>query len=67
MGIVFDTELGEKLIEKIKEMENDSVGHMRSRSLSFDAYQQSLGYLQALSQVRDVLIPETIKEIQESK
>ncbi len=67
MGIVFDTELGEMLVKKITEMEEDSVGHMRSRSLSFDAYQQSLGYLQALSQVRDVLIPETIKEIQESK
>lgn len=66
MGIVFDTELGERLTAKIEELEQDATKKM-PRALPYDQYQQSCGYIEALRQVREVLIPTTIKEIQESK
>lgn len=66
MGIVFDTELGDKLSERLLELEADAVSKM-PRALPYEQYQQSCGFIEALRQVREVLIPQIIKEIQESK
>lgn len=66
MGIVFETELGERLIERLAEIEQEAISKL-PRALPYDQYQQSCGYLEAVRQFREVLIPQIIKEIQESK
>lgn len=65
MSLAIDTKLSELLAERIKEIEDDAISKLPN-ALPFEKYQQSCGYLEAMRQVREVLIPEIMIELQRS-
>lgn len=58
-----DTELATALTARLTELETSAVNTLQN-ALPFEKYQQSCGYLEAVRQLRDVLIPETLEAIQ---
>ena len=52
-----DLKLAEMLKERLDEIENNAVSKLPV-GLPYDKYQQSCGYIEAIRQVRDQLLPE---------
>lgn len=60
-----DLALAEKLALRLNELEKEAVAKLPG-ALRFEQYNQSCGFIEALRQVRDTLIPEIIEELQKS-
>lgn len=60
-----DLKLAELLREELDKIERDSVTQLPV-GLPYDKYQQSCGYIEAIRQVRDVLLPELSEQLQRS-
>jgi len=60
-----DLKLAELLTEQLNKIEADAVSKLPV-GLPFEKYQQSCGYIEAIRQVRDQLIPEIANELQRS-
>lgn len=65
MSISFDTDLSVRLAERLTEIETESTRTLLM-ALPFEKYQQSCGYLEAIRQIRDAIIPEEIEKLQRS-
>lgn len=61
-----ETELSARLVGRINELEADAISKLPG-ALRLEPYHQSCGFIEALRQIRDQLIPELIKEIVEEK
>lgn len=61
-----DTKLATRLHERLTEIETGAVIRMTSGvPLAFESYHQSRGFLEAVRQMRDALLPEIVQTLQE--
>jgi hypothetical protein len=60
-----DLKLAERLKEELDKIDRDAVTQLPV-GLPFEKYQQSCGYIEAIRQIRDQLIPEIVAELQRS-
>lgn len=58
-----DADLATKLSERITELQGDEVKRLPN-ALPVDQYHQCCGYIEAMRQVRDILIPQILEELQ---
>ena len=65
MSLVIDTKFFEVLTARLLEIETSAIAKLPN-ALPYDQYQQSCGYLEAIRQIRETLIPEVMEEIQRS-
>lgn len=60
-----DTAFAEELRQQIADIEESARAKL-PHNLPYDQYQQSCGYLEAMRQVREVLIPQILDQLQRS-
>lgn len=60
-----DTELSLKLTEALTVMETDAKAKLPG-ALPRDQYNQACGFIEAIRQIRENLIPEIVEELQRS-
>lgn len=65
MTVGLETALEAKLTERLTELIEDAKAKLPG-NLPYEKYQVACGMIEAWSQVRDTLIPETVAEIQRS-
>lgn len=63
MSAIIDSELAEKLNAELDAIIKDGIESLAS-GLPFEKYQQACGMIEAYRQVRNVLIPRTLEELQ---
>jgi len=63
MSAIVDSELAEKLVEEIDQIVKDGTESLAS-GYSYEKYQQSCGFIEAMRQVRHALIPRILEELQ---
>lgn len=60
-----DIKLAELLKQELDKIETDAVNKLPV-GLTYEKYQQSCGYIEAIRQVRDTLLPELSEQLQRS-
>lgn len=61
----FDVRLATALHNRLTEIETNSIGTLAS-SLPFEKYAQACGYIEAIRQIRDTVLPEEVQNLQRS-